>query len=136
VAVVLLATGCGGGAHRKALDQASQLPWWYTAPQVAFGRIGSLTPLGAGYKLRLHLYLRFGPDKTGVQACIDNHDCPAETNSFPDDTYEHDLKYLVTYYVPPAHRSTSSPAAQLNQRSRRATCSNSPMGTTRATLPS
>jgi hypothetical protein len=68
---------------------------------VTLGRIRSLTPLGSGYKLRLDLYLLFGPDKTGIAACVDNHECPRGQQGFLDDTYEHDLHYVVTYYMPP-----------------------------------
>lgn len=74
---------------------------WVSAPQVEYGRIVSLTPLGEGYKLRFDLQLIFGPDKTGIRACIDNHECPPSQDNFTDDTYIHDLKYVLTYYLPP-----------------------------------
>ena len=98
-AVAVLA-GCGG-AKPKSEQSPPPLPWYFRAPQVELGFARSLTPLGGGYKLRLDLYLLFGPDKTGIAACVDNHECPRGQKGFLDDSYEHDLNYVVTYYVPP-----------------------------------
>ncbi len=77
------------------------LPWPETTPRVEFGYVKSFTPLQQGYKLRLELHLLFTVDKTGLAACIDNHDCPPGTNNFLDDTYDRDLRYVITYFVPP-----------------------------------
>jgi hypothetical protein len=104
IGVAILVAGCGGSGSATGTTSASQAPptpWWLNAPRVEFGLMRSLTPLGQGYKLRLDLHLLFGPDKTGLAACIDNHDCTPGTTSFPDDTYDHDLEFVVTYYVPP-----------------------------------
>lgn len=78
------------------------MPWPYSAPLVEYGRITSLTRLGRGYELRFDLHLLFGPDKTGLAACVDNHECPPGVRGFLDDTYDHDLKFVVTYYMRPA----------------------------------
>lgn len=98
----ILVAGCGAAHPKKhAAKPVAREPWPYTTPQVFFGTAKSFTPLGSGYKLRLALALRFGPDKTGLAACIDNHECAKGTTSFDDDSYGHDLHYVVTYYVPP-----------------------------------
>jgi hypothetical protein len=99
--LVLAVLGCGGSAKHKSLATAAATqPRWMDAPQVEFGFIKSLTPLGSGYRLRLDLHELFGPDETGLAACIDNHECPHGTTGFLDDTYDHDFKYVVTYYLP------------------------------------
>ena len=96
------ATACGGKAtSESATTDASAVGWPYTSPRIEYGFIRSLTPLGQGYKLRLDLHLLFGPDKTGLAACVDSHECPPGQTGFLDDTYDHDLRYVVTYYVPP-----------------------------------
>jgi hypothetical protein len=105
--VALLATGCGskrsaGHTTTAATPTIATVPWPETTPRVEFGTIRSFTPLGAGYELRLDLQLLFGPDKTGLAACIDNHECRKGTTGFDDDSYGHDLHYVVTYYAPPA----------------------------------
>jgi hypothetical protein len=100
-AVVLAVSGCGGSAkHTSVSTPPPSQPRWMDAPRVEFGFIKSLTPLGSGYVLRFDLHELFGPDKTGLAACIDNHECRPGTTSFLDDTYDHDFKYVVTYYVP------------------------------------
>ena len=100
--VGLILSGCGGTAkHKAAAPRIGANPWWLYAPQLEFGQVRSLTPLGRGFKLRFDLHLLFGVDKTGFDACVDNGDCPSTPTSFLDDTYDHDLKYVVTYYVPP-----------------------------------
>ncbi len=102
--VGIFAAGCGGAGHpaKHAAPPVAKEPWPYVTPQVEFGTIDSFTPLGTGYELRLALVLRFGPDKTGLAACIDNHECAKGTTGFDDDSYDHDLHYVVTYYVPPS----------------------------------
>ncbi|HEY5099241.1 MAG TPA: hypothetical protein VII54_04200 [Gaiellaceae bacterium] len=98
IAIAALALGlaaCGGTATPPS-------PWWMTAPSIQFGFIKSLTPVGGGYKLRLDLHLLFGADKTGIQACIDNGYCKPGAGSLLDDTYETDLKFVVTDFVPAA----------------------------------
>lgn len=97
----LAVAGCGGKAAPRATVRQPPQPWWVRTPLVEFGFIKSLTPLGRGYELRLDLHLRFGPDRTGIRACIDDHACAPGTTGLPDDTYDHDLNYVVTYYVPP-----------------------------------
>ena len=103
--LAVTAAGCGATKHVVATVAArstvASVPWWQTEPVVQYGFVKSLTPLGSGYKLRLDLGLLFTVDKTGLAACIDNHDCAAGTKSFPDDTYGRDLRYVVTYYVAP-----------------------------------
>ena len=99
--IVALLAGCGGHPGKRATVKTQALPWPYTAPTVEYGWIRSLTPLGSGYKLRFDLGLLFGSDKTGLAACIGNHECRPGTTGFLDDSYVHDLKYVVTYYVPP-----------------------------------
>ena len=105
--IALTATACGGTrattttGTTKATGAARPLPWPETTPQVAYGFIRSLRPMGRGYLLRLDLHLLFGPDRTGLAACIDNHECAPGTTSFPDDSYDHDLRYVVAYYLPP-----------------------------------
>ena len=101
--LALVAAGCGGkSAPGTTTSAAPARPWPETTPRVELGYVRSLTPLGRGYKLRLDLHLRFGVDRTGLAACIDNHDCAPGTSGFPDDSYDRDLHYVVTYYVPPA----------------------------------
>jgi hypothetical protein len=101
-----VAVAAGGCAHTSVkattstTSSAAALPWPESTPHVVFGSVKSFTPLGRGYKLQLDLQLRFSVDKTGLAACIDNRECAPGTASFPDDTYDHDLKYVVTYYVP------------------------------------
>ncbi len=102
--VVLSLAACGGHGSRKpeqAATRGALQPGWLSEPTTELGYVDSLTPLGQGYELRLDLHARFGPDATGLAACIDSHECPAGTKGFPDDTYDHDFRYVVTYYVPP-----------------------------------
>jgi hypothetical protein len=99
--LIALATGCGSSSATKATKNTTSVPWPDTDPTVEFGFIRSFTPLGQGYKLRLDLHLRFGPDKTGLAACIDTHECRPGTTGFLDDNYDHDLRFVVTYFVPP-----------------------------------
>ena len=102
--VALVAAGCGAKVTTKKVTTGSltqAAPWPQVTPRVEFGSIRSFTPLGAGYKLRLDLHLLFESDKTGFAACADSHECAPGTKSFDDDTYDHDLKFVVTYYVPP-----------------------------------
>lgn len=107
---------------RQAANKQPALPWYSRAPDVTLGWIKSLTPLGAGYKLRLDLYLLFGRDKTGIAACVDNHEMSAQPGGILDDKYEHDLHYLVTYYVPPttpANATARSPVIVVSSPWRR-----------------
>jgi hypothetical protein len=96
---VTVGAGCGGAGTTR-VSSHTVLPWWQTAPRVEFGRLTSFAPLGRGYRLRLDLHVLFGVDKTGLAACIDNHECKPGTKSFLDDSYDHDFKYVLTYYVP------------------------------------
>ena len=113
LAIGLGVTGCGGKASPKpsTAHRSSATP---RSPdqsaEVEFGYIESLTPLAKGYKLRfdLHLYLS---GMTGLRACVDNHDCPPGTTSLLDDVYDHDLKFVLTYYVPPDARVRPHPRA-------------------------
>jgi len=99
---VVVMAGCSGKiVVKRSAATSPALPWPYTAARVEYGWIRSLTPLDRGYELRFDLGLLFGPDKTGIAACVDNHECPPGTTGFLDDSYVHDLKYVVTYYVPP-----------------------------------
>jgi hypothetical protein len=105
IIVTVTAVGFGGsathtGAKHKGYSTSSSDPKWLTGPFVQYGVIKSLTKRGSGYKLRLDLHELFGDDKTGAAACVDNHECPPGTTSFLDDTYDHDFKYVLTYYVP------------------------------------
>jgi hypothetical protein len=103
--LVVSAPACGGSSARhpgKPQASGAASPWWQTTPTLLFGYARSLTPLAHGYLLRLDLVKRFGPDETGLHACADNHECPAGTSDFPDDTYDHDFRYVVTYYIAPA----------------------------------
>ena len=101
--VALTMTACGGKlSQKRGAASATALPWWVGTPDVWFGYITSLKPLSPGYKLRFDLHLRFGPDKTGLQACIDNDYCRPGQTGFLDDTYDHDLKYVLTFYLPPS----------------------------------
>jgi hypothetical protein len=100
--LALTVAGCGGRTTHKAAAPGSLAnPWWLYAPPVEFGYIHSITPLGQGFKLRFDLHLLFGVDKTGFDACVDNGDCRHRPTNFLDDTYDHDLKFVVTYYVSP-----------------------------------
>ena len=100
-ALVLAVAGFGGSArHTSVSAPRPAQPQWIDAPRVEFGFIKSLTPLGSGYRLRFDLHALFEPDQTGLAACVDNHECRPGTTSFPDDTYDHDFKYVVTYLVP------------------------------------
>ena len=103
--IVLAAAGFGGsathaGGKHKGYSTSSTDPKWLSGPFVQYGVIKSFTKRGSGYKLRLDLHELFGDDKTGTAACIDNHECPRGTTSFLDDHYDHDFKYVLTYYVP------------------------------------
>jgi hypothetical protein len=104
VAVVTLAGGCGGSGSATH-PQYRATPLVERRTIVESGRIEALTPLGKGYELRFDLHIRlFG--KTAVQTCIDNHDCPPGTTGFPDDAYDKDLKFVLTYQVPASAKVT------------------------------
>ncbi len=97
--------GCGGKASPKktTVHRPPSTPWFDRSyPDIEFGYIKSVAPLGKGYKLRLDLHLLFGPSPTGIQACIDDHACPPGTKGFLDDHWDHDLKFVLTYYLPPS----------------------------------
>jgi hypothetical protein len=97
--VVLVATGCGDGRKARAPTTA---PLSGT-PTVQFGYVKSITRLGTAYKLRFDLGVRLSGE-TAVRACIENDGCPPRTTGFPDDVYQHDLGYVLTYRVPPNAR--------------------------------
>jgi hypothetical protein len=107
LAAVALGLGIAGYVSKAAPKQptahrAAATPWYDKAyPVIEFGYIKSLTPLGQGYKLRLDLHTNFGPSKTGVQACIDAHQCAAGTKGFLDDHWDYDEKFILTLYLPP-----------------------------------
>jgi hypothetical protein len=97
-------TGYGGtGTPEKTTAHRPPATPWYdkSYADIEFGYIKSLTPLGKGYKLRIDLHMVFGPSKTGVQACVDRHECAPGTRGFLDDHWDHDLKFVLTYFLPP-----------------------------------
>jgi hypothetical protein len=90
-------------AQASASARTRSQPWYVQPEQVDYGYIRSVTPLGAGYKLRFELYRRLdSSSKTDVQACIDSHACPPGTTGWPDDVRDEDLHYLLTLYLPPS----------------------------------
>jgi len=103
-----LAAACGGGKSAPRV-----VPPLSAAPDVQFGYVKGLTRLGKAYKLRFDLGVRLA-GRTGAQACIDNDGCRPGTTGLPDDVYDHDFHYVVTYRVPPDARVTMVAAGRPN----------------------
>jgi hypothetical protein len=93
---VAAAAGCGGAKTPPPLSDG---------PFVQFGYVRSLTPVGTSYRLRFDLALRLS-GATAARACVDNDRCPTGTSGFPDDVYDRDLHYVLTYRVPRGARVT------------------------------
>jgi len=100
IAFALVATAAVLASSGDAVAASPPEPWYVTAPQVQFGVIRSLQPLGPGYELRFALYLRLVADRTGVDACIADFGCAPGTKGFPDDTLYEPLHVTLTYFVP------------------------------------
>ena len=109
LALTVITSGCGRNAAPAGRtvthphEPVSASLWTQARPDIKFGTIKSITPLGRGYRLRFDLGLILS-GATGVQACVDNGQCPKSmrhNNGFPDDIVSADLKFVLPYYLPP-----------------------------------
>ena len=105
--VLAIVSGCGGTAtHQVTQAKAPAQPSLLSEQarqDIQVGWIRSLAPRGRGYKLVFDLAILLG-GPTGVQACVDNGQCPRSERhdrGFPDDWIAGDLHFVLPYYLPP-----------------------------------